>query len=133
MDSGDHRDTPSRELTAEERSLSKGLLEGTVLVPTKTCLKCSSPVLVKDGSLEMEERKNGISGTIVVPEIAICSKKECQYVAVRRIPGLSNWPWRYGRAKVEIVQGKPYLLKELPQQLTENQRSRIRDSLEKNK
>lgn len=112
---------------AAERILAQGMLDGTHLVPTKTCRKCHQPALVKDGALQSGMR--GCSGTAVVPEITICLSQPCQHVAVRRPAGLADMGWQYGTTIVELVDGPSYVKKMLPLVLTSSQHIRLREFL----
>ena len=130
MQIGDRRNMSSEQRLAEDRVHAQNLLAGTTLVPTKTCRKCGEHALVKDGPLEMNEGR-GFSGTAVVPEITICLDKACGHVAVRSVPGLKGYRWRYGRTEVEIGEGSSFIEKSLPQPITQKQRGRLETFLAK--
>jgi len=115
------------EQLAASRALAQQILDGKCLIPTKTCRKCQQPALVKDGTLQSGMK--GCSGTAVVPEITICLNKSCGHVSVRRFAELGDLAWQYGTVAVEMVDGSSYVRRSLPQQVTEQQRVRLREFL----
>lgn len=118
------QDMTDTERPASDRAQAQKLLDGTFLVPTKTCRKCGKPALVKERNLELNEGR-GFMGTAVDVQVAMCFDSNCGHVAARDSDGLSGHKWLCGRANVELVAGHPYIEKLLPQPITPKQRQRI--------
>ena len=116
-----------QERLATDRVDAKKMIDGTLLVPTKTCRKCGGYALVKDGALEIRERMC-VTGTAIVPEITICIDG-CKHVAVRNFGNLGRHSWTYGTQVVEIVEGPSYVMKQLPQRITPKHRTRLQEFL----
>ena len=120
------REMSKVEKFTEDRALAQRMLDGTMLVPTKTCRCCGGRVLVKDGQIEMVGE--GLSGSALVPEITLCLDG-CKKTTVRRVSGLGNFKWRYGAAEVDIADGPSFVATSLPQLVTAKQSLRLQDFL----
>lgn len=113
---------------AASRELTQNMLDGTHLVPTHACRNCGSRALKKGGRLEMSWKHRGCNGSAVVPEITLCLDG-CKQTTVRRVPELGTFIWCYGSQDVVIVEGPSYVVKRLPQPLSDVQRAQAKDFL----
>ncbi len=125
-----------REMSPEQklmfdREFAEAALSGRALVPTTVCLKCEKPVLVREGTLQMNEGPHR-SGTAHVPLIATCENPECLQIAVTTHPHLQGARWQYGSADVTLVPTRPFNVKGLPMLLTPKQQERTRQFLGNN-
>lgn len=115
------RDMTEAERRAADRVHARRLLDGTHMVPTQTCIHCGGRALVKEGTLNVAWRHRGITGSAVVPEIAICLCG-CQQTTVRRTFDTLGVAWSYGSQDVVFTDKVPYVDRLLPQPITERQR-----------